>query len=115
MRSLGQNPSEEELVEMVEEADSDGNGSIEFHEFLGLMVHLMNKHDPEEEIKHAFSVFDKAQTALFTRTERSSFEMSPVFEFQKTLAKFDMAYIWSGRAHKGKDDCIFRDRADSGV
>ena len=60
MRSLGQNPSEEELVEMVEEADSDGNGSIEFHEFLGLMVHLMNKHDPEEEIKHAFSVFDKA-------------------------------------------------------
>ena len=85
MRSLGQNPSEEELVEMVEEADSDGNGSIEFHEFLGLMVHLMNKHDPEEEIKHAFSVFDKAQTALFTRTERSHFEMSPVFEFKKNL------------------------------
>lgn len=37
IKSLGQNPSEEELHEMIREGDSDGNGTIEFGEFLNLM------------------------------------------------------------------------------
>ncbi|URE21499.1 hypothetical protein MUK42_10586 [Musa troglodytarum] len=37
IKSLGQNPSEEELQEMIREVDSDGNGTIEFAEFLNLM------------------------------------------------------------------------------
>ena len=34
MRSLGQNPSEADLQDMVNEADADGNGIIDFPEFL---------------------------------------------------------------------------------
>ncbi len=30
MKSLGQNPSHEELQEMIENADLDGNGEIDF-------------------------------------------------------------------------------------
>ena len=30
MKSLGQDPSEEELMEMVREVDVDGNGIVEF-------------------------------------------------------------------------------------
>ena len=38
IRSLDQNPSEEELHDMISEVDADGNGTIEFAEFLNLMA-----------------------------------------------------------------------------
>ena len=37
MRSLGENPSEEELKEMIREADPDGSGSVEIDESTTLM------------------------------------------------------------------------------
>ena len=37
IKSLGQNPSKEELDDMINDVDSDGNGTIEFGEFLNLM------------------------------------------------------------------------------
>lgn len=41
MRSLGQNPTEAELQDMVNEVDADGSGTIEFPEFLNLMAKKM--------------------------------------------------------------------------
>ena len=41
MRSLGQNPTEAELQEMINEVDADGNGTIDFPEFLNLMARKM--------------------------------------------------------------------------
>ena len=38
MRSLGQNPTETELIEMIREADTDGDGEIDFNEFLDFMA-----------------------------------------------------------------------------
>ena len=38
MRSLGQNPTEAELQDMINEVDADGNGTIDFLEFLLLMA-----------------------------------------------------------------------------
>jgi hypothetical protein len=38
MRSLGQNPTEAELQDMINEVDADGNGTIDFPEFLTLMA-----------------------------------------------------------------------------
>lgn len=59
MRSLGQNPTEAELQDMVNEVDADGNGTIDFPEFLTMMARKMKDTDSEEEIKEAFKVFDK--------------------------------------------------------
>lgn len=41
IRSLDQNPTEEELQDMINEVDTDGNGTIEFVEFLNLMAKKM--------------------------------------------------------------------------
>lgn len=59
MRSLGQNPTEAELQSMVNEIDKDGNGTVDFPEFLGMMSRKMKDTDSEEEIREAFRVFDK--------------------------------------------------------
>ena len=38
MRSLGSNPTNSELQDMINEVDSDGNGTLEFDEFCQLMA-----------------------------------------------------------------------------
>lgn len=37
MKNIGQHMTQQELHQMIVEADEDGSGSIEFDEFLGLM------------------------------------------------------------------------------
>jgi calmodulin len=65
MRSLGQNPAEAELQDMVNEVDADGNGTVDFSDFLTIKARSMNKNDSEEEILEAFKVIDKKmETAL---------------------------------------------------
>ncbi|KAJ4969541.1 hypothetical protein NE237_016242 [Protea cynaroides] len=69
IRSLDQNPTEEELQDMISEVDVDGNGTIEFGEFLSLMARKMKETDAEEELKEAFKVFDKDQNGYISATE----------------------------------------------
>jgi calmodulin len=59
MRSLGQNPTDDELTAMINEVDADGNGTIDFPEFLTMMARKMSDIDSEAEIRAAFKVFDK--------------------------------------------------------
>ena len=69
MRSLGQNPTEAELQDMVKEVDVDGSGTIEFSEFLNLMARKMRDSDSEEQLKEAFRVFDKDQNGFISAFE----------------------------------------------
>ena len=69
MRSLGQNPTEAELADMINEVDADGNGTIDFPEFLSLMARKMKDTDSEEEIKEAFRVFDKDGNGFISAAE----------------------------------------------
>jgi calmodulin len=69
MRSLGQNPTEAELQDMINEVDADGNGTIDFPEFLTMMARKMKDTDSEEEIKEAFKVFDKDGNGYISSAE----------------------------------------------
>ena len=60
MKSLGQDPTEMELEEMMKEVDEDGSGEIEYEEFVTLMARKMRGQDGKgEDWQEAFNVFDK--------------------------------------------------------
>jgi calmodulin len=69
MKNLGQNPSEAELQDMINEVDIDGNGTINFKEFLGLMARKMRDTDSQEELIEAFKVFDRDGNGLISANE----------------------------------------------
>ena len=78
MRSLGKNPTEEELQDMINEVDVDGNGSLDFFEFLMLMTKYLST--AEEEIKEAFRVFDKDGNGYISAEELKSMLLSSSME-----------------------------------
>ncbi|XP_072042633.1 calmodulin-alpha-like [Amphiura filiformis] len=72
MISLGQNSTETELQDMINEVDADGNGTIDLSEFLTMMEIISNnmkETDSEEEIKEAFRVVDKDGNDLLSAAE----------------------------------------------
>ena len=71
MRSLGQNPTETELQDMVNEVDQDRNGTIDFSEFVTLMTRKMaeSTDDPDAEMRDAFKMFDLDQNGTISPAE----------------------------------------------
>jgi len=59
MKTLGLNPTDEELQQMVAEVDTDGNGEIDFDEFCAMMVKKMEDDNSDEEILECFHVLDR--------------------------------------------------------
>ena len=56
---LGNNPTEQELQDMINETDEDGSGTMDFYEFCTLMAKVRHSVDTEEEIREAFRCFSK--------------------------------------------------------
>ena len=70
MRSLGQNPSEKELMQMINSVDDNGDNEIDFEEFLILMsTKKPSKDDPDKELRDAFAVFDADGSGSISRDE----------------------------------------------
>src|ERR1700731_2242180 len=57
------------LVQMINEVDADGNGVLDFPEFLTMMARKMKDTDSEEEIREAFRVFDKDGNGFISAAE----------------------------------------------
>jgi calmodulin len=69
MRALGQNPSETIIEEMIKGMDTDGNGVIDWDEFLSIMVKFSLTNDADEEIAAAFRIFDQDENGYISTEE----------------------------------------------
>ncbi|XP_028667677.1 troponin C, skeletal muscle-like [Erpetoichthys calabaricus] len=72
MKMLGQTPSREELDAIIEEVDEDGSGTIDFEEFLVMMVRQMKEDQAgksEEELAEFFRILDRNADGYIDRDE----------------------------------------------
>ena len=70
MRSLGQNPTDAEVQDIINEVDVDGSGAMEFPEFCVMMVKKMQQEsDTENEVREAYRVFDKDRDGFISASE----------------------------------------------
>ena len=55
LRSLGQNPTDSQVHDMINEVDVEGTGLIQYNQFVKFVVKLRsNEGDEEEEIRQMF-------------------------------------------------------------
>ena len=71
MKKLGSNPTDDEIQVMINSVDDNGDGEIDFDEFLVLMSAKKknSKEDPDKELKDAFKVFDADGSGTISRDE----------------------------------------------
>ncbi len=69
MKSLNIMPTDTELQDMVNEVDRDKNGTIEFEEFLIMMIKKQGTKTQEDELKEAFKVFDLDNDGTISKSE----------------------------------------------
>ena len=84
MRSLGQNPTEANLQDMIREVDAGGEGTITLEKYLAIMANKMRNIGPEEENKEIFKVFDKSGTGRIYAAD-----------LQKLMTDLGMCYLLS--------------------
>ena len=67
MRSFGLNPSEDELMDMINKFDIDGDGMVSFPEFLQMMA--PNEDDYQKDIAEVVQMFDTQNNGYMDLTE----------------------------------------------
>lgn len=66
MRSVGQTPTESDMIDLMRETDLDNSGTIDFYEFVQMISHKMSPSETNQEIRHAFDLFDQNHDGLIT-------------------------------------------------
>lgn len=72
LRSLGLKPSEEQVEGFMQKADTNGNGLVEFSEFVAVVApELLPARSPytEEQLRRLFTMFDRDGNGFITAAE----------------------------------------------
>jgi calmodulin len=69
LRSLGSNPTEEELGKLVSDINSKKNGVLDFKGFLQIMTQRKSDVDTPAEITEALKIFDKEGNGFLPASE----------------------------------------------
>jgi len=69
MRNLGHYPTEAELHDMIDEIDLDGDGEVDFFEFLQMIVKRLEGLNKDENLMVAFKLFDRDEDGFISQME----------------------------------------------
>jgi calmodulin len=69
MRSLGSNPTQSELQDLIRELDVTNSGKLDFGDLLKAMEKEYRKPDTEDQIREAFKIFDKDNSGFISAEE----------------------------------------------
>jgi len=69
LRAIGENPSEAEVQDMMNEVDSSTVGTFKFPNFLSMMARKLDDISAEDEIRESFKVFDASGKGFINRQE----------------------------------------------
>lgn len=69
MNSLGYSPSEDDISSVISKVDKDGNGSVDFDEFLTMMQRRRSTGESDTELHQVFQIFDKNKDGYIDRDE----------------------------------------------
>lgn len=87
MRSLGQNPTENELHDLIKQYDRDESGTIDFSEFFELMLKKFHESQMESEVFEIFEALDRDGNGLL-----SGFEIQAVMKLVNVDLTDDQVY-----------------------
>ncbi|CAL0322925.1 unnamed protein product [Lupinus luteus] len=85
LKNLGICISEEDLIQMIEKIDVNGDGYVDIEEFGELYQTIMDEKDEDEDMKEAFNVFDQNGDGFITGEELSAVLSSLGLKYGKTL------------------------------
>ncbi|KAH7962908.1 hypothetical protein HPB52_018617 [Rhipicephalus sanguineus] len=69
LRAIGQNPTQAELEMAIAEMDTNGNGTVDFTEYVAYMGEETLNPPTEEELRQVFEFFDKDRNGFITADE----------------------------------------------
>lgn len=72
LQNLGMFIPDEELVQMIDKIDVNGDGYVDMEEFGALYKTIMDEKDEEEDMREAFNVFDQNRDGYITVDELRS-------------------------------------------
>merc|ERR1711927_57138 len=87
MRALGFEVKNEELKKMVSDVDNDGNGTIEFGEFLEMMTGKMGEKDSREAEELGENIDDEELQDMINQADRDGDGEINLDEFYRIMKK----------------------------
>ncbi|CAF3302331.1 unnamed protein product [Rotaria sp. Silwood2] len=94
MRSLGLNPTNKEITDLIAEVDKNGNQRLDFQEFIAFMSKHWHERDQEAELREAFRLFDRDNSGYITISELKQVD----FEYNSYFITFCFYFFVEGYA-----------------